>query len=127
MKRMFLQKFFLASKTTSIKKEICGIRQPSGEILYEYWERFNKLCGLILMDESMIDTASGNTQQFDVRGPTTSRGENEVTIADNQRLENRITGLTSLSLIGQHYISPPTRVCDICASAEHPTDACPTL
>ncbi|RDY02058.1 hypothetical protein CR513_14527, partial [Mucuna pruriens] len=44
MKRMLLEKFFPASKIASIRKEICGIRQHSGEILYEYMERFNKLC-----------------------------------------------------------------------------------
>ncbi|RDX85391.1 hypothetical protein CR513_33426, partial [Mucuna pruriens] len=44
MKRMFLEKFFPASKTATIKKEIYGIRQQSGETLHEYWERFNKLC-----------------------------------------------------------------------------------
>ncbi|RDY01583.1 hypothetical protein CR513_15075, partial [Mucuna pruriens] len=36
--------FFLASRTASIRKEICGIRQHTGETLHEYWERFNKLC-----------------------------------------------------------------------------------
>ncbi|RDX83926.1 hypothetical protein CR513_35102, partial [Mucuna pruriens] len=44
MKRMFLEKFFPASRTATIRKEICGIRQHSGETLHEYWERFNKLC-----------------------------------------------------------------------------------
>ncbi|RDX71233.1 hypothetical protein CR513_49448, partial [Mucuna pruriens] len=44
MKRLFLEKFFLASRTVTIRKEIYGIRQQSGEILHEYWERFNKLC-----------------------------------------------------------------------------------
>ncbi|RDX71220.1 hypothetical protein CR513_49457, partial [Mucuna pruriens] len=29
-----------------IRKEICGIRQHSGETLHEYWERFNKLCAI---------------------------------------------------------------------------------
>ncbi|RDY07879.1 hypothetical protein CR513_07955, partial [Mucuna pruriens] len=42
--RMFLKKFFLASRTTTIRKEICGIRQHLGETLQEYWERFNKFC-----------------------------------------------------------------------------------
>ncbi|RDX80977.1 hypothetical protein CR513_38401, partial [Mucuna pruriens] len=70
--------FFPASRTTSIRKEICGIRQHTGETLHEYWERFNKLCatcphhqiseqlliqyfyeGLSMMDRSMIDAASG--------------------------------------------------------------------
>ncbi|RDY03301.1 hypothetical protein CR513_13132, partial [Mucuna pruriens] len=44
MKRMFLEKFFPASRTATIKKKICGIRQHSGETLHEYCERFNKLC-----------------------------------------------------------------------------------
>ncbi|RDY14321.1 hypothetical protein CR513_00624, partial [Mucuna pruriens] len=44
MKRTFLEKFFPASRTASIRKEICGIRQHAGETLHEYWERFNKLC-----------------------------------------------------------------------------------
>ncbi|RDX78131.1 hypothetical protein CR513_41638, partial [Mucuna pruriens] len=44
MKRTFLEMFFSASRTASIRKEICGIRQHTGETLHEYWERFNKLC-----------------------------------------------------------------------------------
>ncbi|RDX64725.1 hypothetical protein CR513_56683, partial [Mucuna pruriens] len=78
MKCMFLKKLFLASRTATIRKEICDIRQHSGETLHEYWERFNKLCatcphhqiseqlliqyfyeGLMMMDRSMIDAASG--------------------------------------------------------------------
>ncbi|RDY00218.1 hypothetical protein CR513_16633, partial [Mucuna pruriens] len=78
MKRMFLEKFFSASRTATIRKEICGIKQYSGETLHEYWERFNKLfatCphhqiseqlliqyfyeGLMMMDRSMIDATSG--------------------------------------------------------------------
>ncbi|RDY04571.1 hypothetical protein CR513_11715, partial [Mucuna pruriens] len=44
MKCMFLEKFFPASRIATIKKEICGIRKHSEETLYEYWERFNKVC-----------------------------------------------------------------------------------
>ncbi|RDX74010.1 hypothetical protein CR513_46295, partial [Mucuna pruriens] len=77
MKRTFLQKFFLASRTASIRKEICRIRHHIGETLHEYWERFNKLCatcphhqiseqlliqyfyeGLSMIERSMIDAAS---------------------------------------------------------------------
>ncbi|RDY04481.1 hypothetical protein CR513_11802, partial [Mucuna pruriens] len=96
MKRMFLEKFFPASKTATIRKEIFGIRLHSRETLHEYWERFNKLCAtcphhqisLTMMDQSMIDAASGgalmdkmpaatrqlisnmasNRQQFGIRG-----------------------------------------------------------
>ncbi|RDX97561.1 hypothetical protein CR513_19648, partial [Mucuna pruriens] len=78
MKCMFLDKFFLAFRTMTIRKEICGIRQHFRETLHKYWERFNKLCatcpyhqineqlliqyfyeGLIMMDRNMIDAASG--------------------------------------------------------------------
>ncbi|RDX97134.1 hypothetical protein CR513_20132, partial [Mucuna pruriens] len=73
MKHTFLEKFFPASRTASIRKEICRIRQHTGETLHEYWERFNKLCATCphhqisehismkdsMMDRSMIDAASG--------------------------------------------------------------------
>ncbi|RDX84926.1 hypothetical protein CR513_33960, partial [Mucuna pruriens] len=44
MKRTFLDKFFPTSKIAFIGKEICGIRQHTGETLHENWERFKKLC-----------------------------------------------------------------------------------
>ncbi|RDX84682.1 hypothetical protein CR513_34228, partial [Mucuna pruriens] len=66
MKPTFLEKFFAASRTTTIRKEIYGIRQHPGETMHEYWERFNKLCArcphhqisVSMMDQSMIDAAS---------------------------------------------------------------------
>ncbi|RDY12837.1 hypothetical protein CR513_02321, partial [Mucuna pruriens] len=145
MKRMFLEKFFPTSKTKSIKKVTYGIRQRSGETLYKYKERSNKLCatcphhhineqllikyfyeGIMLMDKNMMDVASGNTQQFGIRGSVASSVVNEVVGANNQRLENKITKLTSL-IRQLHHTSPPARVCDICACTKHPTDACLTL
>ena len=78
MKKAFMKRYFLASKAANIRKEICGIRQYNRETLYEYWERFKKLCascphhqiseqlliqyfyeGLLPMERSMIDAASG--------------------------------------------------------------------
>ena len=78
MKKLFLEKCFPASKVVNIRKKICGIRQLNGESLYEYWEWFKKLCascphhqiseqlliqyfyeGLMPMERSMIDAASG--------------------------------------------------------------------
>ncbi|XP_012435389.1 uncharacterized protein LOC105762011 [Gossypium raimondii] len=75
----FLEKFFPASRIGSIRKEICGIKQLVGESLYEYWERFKRLCascpqhqiseqllvqyfyeGLTPQDRRMIDAASGS-------------------------------------------------------------------
>ncbi|XP_042460201.1 uncharacterized protein LOC122043663 [Zingiber officinale] len=78
MKRVFLEKIFPSSRTATIRKSICGIQQVVGETLYDYWERFKKLCsscpqhqisdqllvqyfyeGLLPMDWSMIDAAAG--------------------------------------------------------------------
>ncbi|RDX60929.1 hypothetical protein CR513_60888, partial [Mucuna pruriens] len=87
---MFLEKFFLSFRTKSIRKEIFDRRQHSGETLYEYWERFNKLCatcpyhqinkklliqyffeGLMLIDRSMIDATSGGALMY--KTPIASR------------------------------------------------------
>ena len=76
MKRFFLEKYFPVSKAISIRKDICGIRKMNGELLYEYWERFKKLCascplhqiseqllfqyfydGLASVEQNMIDAA----------------------------------------------------------------------
>ncbi|RDY02072.1 hypothetical protein CR513_14510, partial [Mucuna pruriens] len=152
MKRTFLEKFFLASRTASIRKEICGIRQHTGETLHEYWERFNKLyatClhhqiseqlliqyfyeGLSIMDRSMIDAASGRALMDKMpaeQGPSQPRMVNEIGAASNQRLENQLTELTSLVrqlAVGQHQPAMAAKVCGICTFAEHPIDMCPAL
>nr|XP_027083718.1 uncharacterized protein LOC113706020 [Coffea arabica] len=78
LKKKFLDKYFPASRAASLTKEICRIKQHPGESLYEYWERFKKLCikcpqyqiidqlliqyfyeGLLFRDRSIIDAASG--------------------------------------------------------------------
>ena len=43
LKRLFLAKFFLTSRTKTIRKEVSSIKQQYGETLYEYWERFKNL------------------------------------------------------------------------------------
>ncbi|CAH9105229.1 unnamed protein product [Cuscuta epithymum] len=78
MKKMFLENYFPATRTAVLRKEICGIKQTPGETLYEYRERFKKLCqicphhqytevqliqyfyeGLLPVDRVMLDAASG--------------------------------------------------------------------
>nr|XP_027090502.1 uncharacterized protein LOC113711543 [Coffea arabica] len=78
LKKNFLDKYFPASRALNLRKEICGIKQHPGESLYEYWERFKKLCnkypqhqiseqlliqyfyeGLLFRDRNIIDVASG--------------------------------------------------------------------
>ncbi|RDX72940.1 hypothetical protein CR513_47522, partial [Mucuna pruriens] len=124
MKRMFLEKFFLASRITTIRKEICGIRQHSRETLHEYWERFNNeqlliqffYKGLMMIDRRMIDAGSGGAlmdktpavarnlisniassiQQFWIKGASPSWMVNEIGGVDNLRLENQLTEFTLL-------------------------------
>ncbi|GJT13318.1 DNA-directed DNA polymerase [Tanacetum coccineum] len=78
MKQQFLKKKFLASRAANIRKDMSGICQFNGEMLYEYWESFKQLCascpqhqvtdqlliqyfyeGLLTMDRNTIDAASG--------------------------------------------------------------------
>ncbi|XP_031131791.1 uncharacterized protein LOC116033171 [Ipomoea triloba] len=163
VKKLFLEKFFLASKATNIRKEIYGIRQCTGETLFEYWERFKGLCsscphhqiseqhliqyfyeGLLPMDSSMADAASGgslvdktptdarqlistmaeNSQQYGTRADGSIRRVNEVS---SSQLENKISDLTTLvrqMAVGQMQ---STGACGICSFVGHPTDMCPTL
>ncbi|XP_050896300.1 uncharacterized protein LOC127103049 [Lathyrus oleraceus] len=77
LKRVFLERYFSASRAASIRKDICGIRQGN-KSLAEYWERFKQLVsscpqyqitkqlliqyfyeGLSPMDRNILDAASG--------------------------------------------------------------------
>ncbi|KAJ9176954.1 hypothetical protein P3X46_012212 [Hevea brasiliensis] len=163
MKQIFLENYFLASCVANIRKEICGIRQYNGESLYEHWEQIKKLCercphhqiseqlliqyfyeGLLPMDRSMIDTASGgalvdktpeeakrlidnmaaNSQQFGMRMDHAPKKVNEVSTSD---LEKQISDLTSL--VRQLAVGnmQTVKVCGICSGSGHATDMCPTL
>ncbi|KAJ9542519.1 hypothetical protein OSB04_029025 [Centaurea solstitialis] len=74
----FLDKFFPASKAAGLRREICGIKQTDAKSLYEYLERFKRLCvscpqygiseelliqylyeGLLPMERKMMDAANG--------------------------------------------------------------------
>ena len=163
MRQLFLEKYFPASKAGSIRKEICGIRQYNGEPLYDYWERFKKLCascphhqisdqlliqyfyeGLLPMDRSMIDAASGgalvdktpeaarnlianmaaNSQQFNTRNdllPPPKR-VNEVSTTS---LEKQVSNLTSL--VQQLALGQQMRPCGVCSMVGHATDMCPAI
>ncbi|CAJ2657284.1 unnamed protein product [Trifolium pratense] len=78
LKKVFLERYFPASRAASIRKEICGIRQGN-ESLAEYWERFKQLVsscpqhqiteqlliqyfyeGLLPMDRNILDASSGH-------------------------------------------------------------------
>jgi hypothetical protein len=44
MKQAFLEKYFLTTKLNSLKKSLSNIEQQAGETLYDYYERFKRLC-----------------------------------------------------------------------------------
>ncbi|XP_073295878.1 uncharacterized protein [Primulina huaijiensis] len=128
MKQQFLEKFFPASRAANIRKDICGIRQLHEETLYEYWERFKKLCascpqhqipeqlivqyfyeGLSLFDRNMIDAASG--------GALVNKTPQEArTLISNMAANAQQFGQV------QH-----AKACGTCAMVGHSTDTCPTL
>ena len=46
-KRLFLEKYFLASRAANIRKEICVVRQHNEESLHEYWELTHTIIKLV--------------------------------------------------------------------------------
>nr|XP_027082386.1 uncharacterized protein LOC113704710 [Coffea arabica] len=137
LKWQFLEKFFPTSKTANIRKEICGVRQANGEILYEYWERFKQLCascphhqipdqllikyfykGLLPMDRNMVDAASGGI----LVNKTTDEAKRLIlNIAENsQKFGVRSEGVT-------RRVNEAAKAYGICAAPEHVTDMYPTF
>ncbi|GAU47094.1 hypothetical protein TSUD_369270 [Trifolium subterraneum] len=104
LKKVFLEKYFPASRAASIRKEICGIRQ-SNESLAE--NILDAASGGALVDKTpaaaktLIENMSLNSQQFSTRN-------NDV---------NQTKGLP--------VNKPQTaKVSGICTSPENPTDTC---
>ncbi|KAL2228604.1 UNVERIFIED_CONTAM: hypothetical protein Sindi_1840100 [Sesamum indicum] len=129
LKKLFLENYFPASRTTNIRKEISGIRQFSGESFYEYWGRFKQLVescphhqipdhlliqyfyeGLSEANRSLVDAASGGAL-YD-KTPTEARKLITTMAANNQQFGGSIQ---------------QAKTCGICTSSGHYTDACPTL
>ncbi|KAL0355258.1 UNVERIFIED_CONTAM: hypothetical protein Sradi_3972700 [Sesamum radiatum] len=113
LKKQFLEKYFPASRATTIRKEISGIRQFAGESLFEYWDRFNDLIkrcphhqipdhlliqyfyeGLSAMDRKLIDAASGGAL-FN-KTPTEARNLISIMASNTQQF-------------GTRYDDPPKR------------------
>ena len=165
MKKLFIENYFLASKAANIRKEICGIGQMNRERLYKYWECFKKLCascphhqiseqiliqyfyeGLMPMERSMIDAASGgalvdktpqqarvlilnkvvNSQQFNTRFELRVRKVNEI--STSALLEQQIANLTLVvQQLAMGGTTQQVMRCGICSKNGHPTNSCPTL
>ncbi|XP_024042610.1 uncharacterized protein LOC112099333 [Citrus clementina] len=99
LKKQFLEKYFHASRTANIRKDICGIRQLPGETL----SMIDAASGGVLVNKTptqareLISNMTVNAQQFGSRQDATSRTVNEV------------------------------KTCGICSNMGHSTDMCPTL
>ncbi|XP_073120705.1 uncharacterized protein [Henckelia pumila] len=132
MKRIFLEKYFPASRAANIIKEIYGIKQNQGESLHEYWERFKKLCAscpqhqisenlliqycyesLLSHDRNMLDAASGGF--FVDKTPIQARNLIENMAANSQQFGTNERNRQNM------------RVCGICTAKGHATNMCLTL
>ncbi|KAL0428133.1 UNVERIFIED_CONTAM: hypothetical protein Slati_2988100 [Sesamum latifolium] len=106
LKKQFLENYFPASRTITIRKEISGIRQFFGESFYEYWGRFKQLVescphhqipdhlliqyfyeGLTEANRSLVDAASG-CALYD-KTPTEARKLITTMAANNQQFGTR--------------------------------------
>ncbi|KAL0415878.1 UNVERIFIED_CONTAM: hypothetical protein Slati_3419700 [Sesamum latifolium] len=105
-KKQFLENYFPASRTITIRKKISGIRQFSGESFYEYWGRFKQLVescphhqipdhlliqyfyeGLVEENRSLVDAASGGAL-YD-KTPIEARKLITTMAANNQQFATR--------------------------------------
>ncbi|XP_014523380.1 uncharacterized protein LOC106779716 [Vigna radiata var. radiata] len=124
IERLFLEKYFPASRLSAIRREIQDIRQRDRENLSEYWERFKKLCascpqlqmtdfilsfyeGLSPTDRSWADAASRGS--FLDRSP-----EDGIDLIERKAVDNQQYGTRENS-------------CGICISTDHYIDECPSL
>ncbi|KAL0423744.1 UNVERIFIED_CONTAM: hypothetical protein Sradi_0909200 [Sesamum radiatum] len=128
LKRRFLEKYFPASRATTIRKEISGIRQFAGESLFEYWGRFNELVKSCphhqIPDHLLIQYFMKDCQQFGTRYDDPPRRSNEVSIAAFDERLNELTSLVKKLAVER---TQHVKACGICTSPGHVTDMCPTL
>ncbi|KAL0373146.1 UNVERIFIED_CONTAM: Retrovirus-related Pol polyprotein from transposon.6 [Sesamum calycinum] len=142
LKRRFLEKYFPASRATTIRKEISGIRQFAGESLLSIGEdstswtvkygqkidRRSQWRSTVQQDSyrsTKLDFHHGiNTQQFGTRYDDPPRKTNEVSIA---AFDDRLNELTSLVKKLAVERTQHVKACGICTSPQHVTDMCPTL
>ncbi|KAK8549097.1 hypothetical protein V6N12_061995 [Hibiscus sabdariffa] len=121
MTRLFLDRFFPAAKASELRRSILGIRQKDNESLYDYWERFKKLCascpqhglteqtllqyfyeGLLPLEMKMIDAASGGALVN--MTPTAARNLISTMAANSQQFRpineptRRVNEISSVSL-----------------------------
>nr|XP_023911585.1 uncharacterized protein LOC112023194 [Quercus suber] len=141
MKRLFLEKYFPASRAANMRKEICGVRQHNEESLHEYWERFKKLCascphhqiseqlliqyfyeGLLPTDRSIIDAASGGA--FVDKTPEAARNLVANMAANSQQFGTRLdppskyVNEVNISSLEQQIASLASLICQMAIGDE---------
>ncbi|XP_027150381.1 uncharacterized protein LOC113750623 [Coffea eugenioides] len=136
LKKKFLDKYFPASRVASLRKKICGIKQYPGESLYEYWERFKKLCiidaasGGALVNKipreawELIEGMTENSQQFGTREDVPIRKVNEVETSSIQQQLTELTSFVRQLAVGN---ASQAKMCGICTGMGHSTDMCPMI
>ncbi|KAK8984542.1 hypothetical protein V6N11_047763 [Hibiscus sabdariffa] len=123
----FLDRFFPAAKASEIRRSILGIKQKYEESLYEYWERYKKLCascpqhglsdqtlvqyfyeGLLPMEMKMIDAASGGslfnmtpTQAKDLISTMAANSQQFGTISEPNRRVHEVNTVSLENKIDQ--------------------------
>ncbi|KAL2250253.1 UNVERIFIED_CONTAM: hypothetical protein Sindi_2310000 [Sesamum indicum] len=131
LKKLFLENYFPASRTTNIRKEISGIRQFSGESFYEYWGKFKQLVescphhqipdhlliqyfyeGLSEANKSLVDATSGGAL-YD-KTPTEARRLITIMAVNNQQF-------------GSRNDNPPRRVNEVSTSIDERLDKLTSL
>ncbi|XP_045795991.1 uncharacterized protein LOC123890420 [Trifolium pratense] len=130
LKKVFLERYFPASRAASIRKEICGLLPMDRNIL-------DAASGGALVDKTpaaakaLIENMSLNSQQFTTRNNSASVNEIQSSSSSIKALETkfdaRIDELTSLVKKLAVSKAQPAKVCGICTSSGHPTDTCPIL
>ncbi|WVY95315.1 hypothetical protein V8G54_034403 [Vigna mungo] len=135
IERLFLEKYFPASRLSAIRREIQDIRQRDRENLSEYWERFKKLCascpqlkktdfilsfheGLSPTDRSWAYVVSGGS--FLDRSPEEGINLIERKAVDNQQYETRENSC-GICISTDHYIDESPNLME--TTAENPSQA----
>ncbi|WVY95312.1 hypothetical protein V8G54_034400 [Vigna mungo] len=132
IERLFLEKYFPASRLSTIRREIQDIRQRDKENL-------NAASGGSFLDRSLedgidlIERKAVDNQQYGTRenSVTLLKGVHEIENGvDGRRIDERLNKLESkLNKIASLFktSTPQIAKCGICISTDHYTDECPSL
>ncbi|XP_052883474.1 uncharacterized protein LOC128292635, partial [Gossypium arboreum] len=126
LSRLFLNRFFPASRAVELRREIMRIRQKDTESLYDYWERFKKLYASFpqhgITEQSLLQYFYEGLKPMEMNMVDAASGGALVNMTPQQARD-----LISTMATNSQQKAKTTRLCGICATPEHTTDACPSL